>query len=244
MANQADNPRNSHHPLGGRHIVQLPTTGRLGLSNFTVHPSPPPIPFLAIHHPGNSNYSLQLPHPGDSDPRKGTPYIAALISKAQLANPQVLSLGAVQVRTHGFAEEAVEEVKVSACPADKVCVIDAWNLYAEETAIHDEADTGDSSKAPVLGRLAYSGFEGHWEAVKDAPNSEGWHVYWRAPGDWRDDGVELGSPIEIEIVPAALLGQADRASHQDENGIWWTNICYNDKFLYGCPTWLCGNRVC
>lgn len=76
------------------------------------------------------------------------------------------------------------------------CVGDAWGIYPREA---EEEDQGHEGKG--IGFLAYDGFLGQWEAVKDAPNSEGWHVYWRALEGGGGD-VPEGHRIEIEIARA------------------------------------------
>lgn len=70
-------------------------------------------------------------------------------------------------------------------------------------AVVSKGEVVYGSKA--LGKLAFGGFEGHWEVLKDVPGGGGWHLYWKAE-DGGDEEVPLGTRVEVEVVPVEELG--------------------------------------
>ncbi|KAH7121022.1 hypothetical protein B0J11DRAFT_54948 [Dendryphion nanum] len=164
-------------PWHGRHLVLLPSSRRLGLENFTVHPTTPPITFTPLQLASTSSFALALP--GGSDDENQNPWLAAFKahSSTTASFGTIVSLDPNDVK--------------GTCPADvEECQANGFTMY--------QGQGGD----PGLKRLSFDGFQGGaFQAVKDAPKGEGWHVYWR----WTPDPVLV--QIEFEVVPVTRLGE-------------------------------------
>ncbi|KAF2746202.1 hypothetical protein M011DRAFT_88526 [Sporormia fimetaria CBS 119925] len=174
-------------PWHHRHIIQLPSTRLLGLENFTRRPETTPVTVLPIQIPDKAEYALRVPDRGDDLSR--TPYVSALL-------PKDTARGSVSLRIIYIPDPRDETIgrNPDACPGGKKCAASAFVLYGMDSPNPEDGVVEEK----LLGKLAYSGFEGHWEAVKDAPRSEGWHLYWK-PTEGAGD-VELGTKIEIDVV--------------------------------------------
>jgi hypothetical protein len=135
--------------------VALPSSHQLGLENFTIHPTTPPLKFRPVKIT-NGNYALQIE--GSYDGQTETPYLAALQSSGgtRTASMAIIRVSKPSCLSHKAAN--------SPCMKGLSCTIDKW--------------TFDASMDTVYPRLRFAGFEGSWEPFKDA-GKEGWHVYWK-----------------------------------------------------------------
>ncbi|KAF2275765.1 uncharacterized protein EI97DRAFT_434172 [Westerdykella ornata] len=190
----------AQHPWQGRPLLQLPTTHLIGLENFTIHPPSAGLTVLPIRIPKQEPplYALRIPSP--SDDLTNTPYLAALLP-ASNGKPKWASAAPIFVPDP--TGETVRKWR-DRCPRGWECGADAWVIYSGTDAGDESQSAGSvcvAGERQPLGKLAYGGFNGHWEAVKDAPNSEGWHVYWIAEDAGKEPGVPVGTRVEIEIVP-------------------------------------------
>ncbi|KAF2012950.1 hypothetical protein BU24DRAFT_261911 [Aaosphaeria arxii CBS 175.79] len=158
-------------PWHQRHLVLLPSSQLLGLENFTVHPTTPPFTFTPIPIPSTPNYAFRAPFAGDD--RTATPYLSAISTTASRSS----NLGVLP---------GPDPNHIARCPEQKNCSANAFSVY--------DGDTG-------FKRLSLEVFPGAFEAVKDAPNGEGWHVYWRGSGG----PTAWDRAIEFDIVPIELL---------------------------------------
>ncbi|KAF2714251.1 hypothetical protein K504DRAFT_450821 [Pleomassaria siparia CBS 279.74] len=100
-----------------RNIVWIPSTKRLGLENFTVHPETPPVYVTPIPL-ANNTYALRIPDSGDGLSR--TPYIAALDIDSQKTGYKTV---------HASAPTGVDVEE--GCPADTYCPTDEFNIYQD-----------------------------------------------------------------------------------------------------------------
>ena len=164
----------TRQPWHGRSLVTLPTTQRLGLENFTIHPETPPPQFLPVRIRDDDNkYALRGTDSGDDLSR--TPYLAALANQAT----RTVSLKIVYLPTP--LRESFE-TQIEECPEGYECTADQW--------VFDEDDSGDGQ---ILYNLQFAGFTGKWFPFKDA-GKEGWHVYWKG-----DLGVHIS--VNFDLVP-------------------------------------------
>jgi hypothetical protein len=164
----------SRQPWHGRSLVTLPTTQRLGLENFTVHPATPPPQFIPVRIRDDDNkFALRGDDSGDD--LSQTPYLAALAHKAT----RTVSLKIVYLPTP--LRESFETL-AEACPEGYECTADQW--------VFDEYDSGDGQ---ILYNLQFAGFQGKWVPFKDA-GKEGWHVYWKGDLGWHRS-------INFDLVP-------------------------------------------
>ena len=164
----------TRQPWHGRSLVTLPTTQRLGLENFTIHPAMPPPQFLPIRIRDDDNkYALRGTDSNDDLSR--TPYLAALANQAT----RTVSLKIVYLPTP--LRESFE-TQIEDCPKGYECTADQW--------VFDEDDSGDGQ---ILYNLQFAGFTGKWFPFKDA-GKEGWHVYWKG-----DLGVHIS--VNFDLVP-------------------------------------------
>lgn len=148
--------------------------------------------------PAQETYALIIPYGGDDLSKPF--YITAF----QSMGTRTASLGIIQA-PDPTNTEATPGMDPQPCPRDKECVANAFLLY-QPTPEDGKKEDG----AKPFRRLGYEGFPGQWEAVKDAPHSEGWHVYWKAKGGRRSERAQ-GTAIEIEVVPVgAGEGQSTR----------------------------------
>ncbi|KAG9201936.1 hypothetical protein G6514_005131 [Epicoccum nigrum] len=139
----------SRQPWHGRSLVTLPTTQRLGLENFTVHPATPPPQFIPVRIRDDDNkFALRGDDSGDD--LSQTPYLAALAHKAT----RTVSLKIVYLPTP--LRESFETL-AEACPEGYECTTDQW--------VFDEDDSGDGQ---ILYNLQFAGFQGKWVPFKDA----------------------------------------------------------------------------
>lgn len=154
--------------------MNLPTSHRLGLENFTVNPETPPLKFLPIRLRDDDNkFALRGYDSGDDLSR--TPYLAALTNTAT----RTAGLKIVYLPTP--LRESFE-TQTDACPEGYDCTADEWEF--------DDIAAGDSQ---TYYNLKFSGFKGRWEPFKDA-GKEGWHVYWKG-----NAGVH--HPVQLDLVP-------------------------------------------
>ncbi|KAF2002318.1 hypothetical protein P154DRAFT_594682 [Amniculicola lignicola CBS 123094] len=164
-----EGPQRSHlyvkpdiKPWGSRQIVPIPTTGNLGLENFTIHPTTPGIKFLPIQLPNSpSSYALQVsPVDWESDD-DAIAYIAAVYSPgSHRAALRVIHLAPEPVATGAVSAECMDD--------GLECHMSQWKI--EE------------------GVLTYGGFGGEWVVVKDV-SPYGWSVYWSADAGNEDGHV-------------------------------------------------------
>jgi hypothetical protein len=158
-------------PWHGRHIVALPTSHQIGLENFTVGPTTPPLKFLPIHLP-NSFYALRGEGSHTSDGR--APFLVALKSTT---GTRTASMAVLYIENPTRGQTWIPD----ACTEGYECAVDQWNFE----------DAGTDMVHP---NLRFEGFEGRFQPMKDAPHGEGWHVYWK--GD-----AGLRHPIALDLVP-------------------------------------------
>ncbi|KAF9694000.1 hypothetical protein EKO04_007862 [Ascochyta lentis] len=158
-------------PWDGHYLVNLPSTNRLGLENFTVHPETPPLKFLPIRLRDDANkYALRGDGVGDDLSR--TPYLAAFTNNAT----RTVTLKIVYLPTP--LRESFE-TQTDACPEGYDCTADQWML--------DEPGNG------IYQDFKFGGFKGRWEPFKDA-GKEGWHVYWKG-------NAGIHHPLQFDLVP-------------------------------------------
>lgn len=163
--------------------MSLPTSHRLGLENFTVHPETPGLQFLPIRlRDDDDKYALRGFSVGDDLSR--TPYLAALTNNAT----RTVSLKIVYLPTP--LRESFE-TQTDACPEGYDCTADQWT-FDEPTPT-----AGDSQQTCY--NLKFSGFNGVWEPFKDA-GKEGWHVYWKG-------NAGMHHPVQFDLVP--FIGRGD-----------------------------------
>ncbi|KAF2684393.1 hypothetical protein K458DRAFT_431357 [Lentithecium fluviatile CBS 122367] len=143
-----------NEPYHQRHLVLLPNSYRLGLENFTVHPTTPPVTFTPVRL-ASGRYALRGT-PAASAGASETPYIAVFTAKDG-SRPATMGV----VLAPGSSKEEID-AEPEACENGFECRADVW--------------TGVDG-----GKLEYAGKTGTWEPVKEAP--EGWVVYWKGAGD-------------------------------------------------------------
>ncbi|KAF2999886.1 hypothetical protein E8E13_008275 [Curvularia kusanoi] len=169
-------PSSNKLPWHGRFLVTLPTSNRLGLENFTVHPETPPLKFYPVRvHDDDDKFALRGDDIGDDLAR--TPYLAAL------ANNATRTVGLKIVYLPTPLRESFE-TQTDACPEGYDCTADQW--------MFDQTDPGDGQ---TFYNLQFGGFTGKWSPFKDA-GKEGWHVYWKGDG---------GAPVTIQLDLATSI---------------------------------------
>jgi hypothetical protein len=157
-------------PWHGRHLVALPTSHQLGLENFTVSPTTPPVRFRPVKV-ANGNYALQ--GEGEGTDSTGFPYLAALKSTIGTRTTSMALIYAQNPTLHPSS------VDVGTCPEGYECVIDQWTF-------------DDAGPDIVYPNFRFAGYQGRWKPMKDA-KTEGWHVYWKA-------NAGLYHPIQLDLV--------------------------------------------
>lgn len=182
-----------NQPYHNRHIIKLPKTQLLGLENFTVHPETPPQTFVPIQIPNKPSYALRIPSGTDDLTR--TPWITVLLPKKPY--PRSASLGEILAPEPGKVEPT--------CRKGKTCIGDGFRI-----GVPRGGSTGNGEGS--LGKLAFGGFEGHWEVLKDVPGGGGWHLYWKAEHGGNEE-VPLGTPVEVEVVFIEKVGYGSQ-------GVW------------------------
>lgn len=146
----------------------------MGLENFTVSPTTPPVKFRPIRLQ-NGNYALQ--GEGMKEQPHRLPYLAALKLPE---GTRTISMGVVFLQVDGYQKRYDG---FDGCPGNYGCIIDQW--------------TFDPVQAYMIHQnFRFAGFEGAWEPFKDA-GKEGWHVYWKGDAGMR-------SPIRLDLVPAMM----------------------------------------
>ncbi|KAF1926401.1 uncharacterized protein M421DRAFT_7012 [Didymella exigua CBS 183.55] len=167
----------SDEPWHGRYLVNLPTSHRLGLENFTVHPETPGLKFLPILLRDDDNkYALRGEAVGDDLSR--TPYLAALTNKAT----RTVSMKIVYLPTP--LRESFD-TQTDACPKGYDCTADQWTF--------DEPTPTPGGRRNIYYNLRFGGFKGSWEPFKDA-GKEGWHVYWKG-------NAGMYHHVQFDLVP-------------------------------------------
>ncbi|KAH8729075.1 hypothetical protein GQ44DRAFT_747394 [Phaeosphaeriaceae sp. PMI808] len=159
-------------PWHKRHLVALPSSHRLGLENFTVQPSTPPLKFLPIQL-SNGNWALRG-EGGNSDQSK-TPYLAALKSTS---GTHTVSMAIIYMPSLSLI---YSKATPSACPATYECIA---NQRSFDGANSDMIRTN----------FRFAGFDRGWKPSRDA-GKEGWHVYWKG-------NAGLYHSIQLDLVPA------------------------------------------
>jgi hypothetical protein len=152
--------------------VALPTSHQLGLENFTVSPTTPPLKFRPIRV-AKGNYALR--GEGDHDENNQAPFLVALKSTT---GTRTASMAIVYISTPNLRRRF--EPIADACPQGYECVADQWTF--------DDAD-----EDTVRPNFRFAGYEGTWEPFKDA-GAEGWHVYWKG-------NAGVYTPIGLDLVP-------------------------------------------
>ncbi|KZM28229.1 uncharacterized protein EKO05_0011070 [Ascochyta rabiei] len=140
-------------PWNGRYLVNLPSTKRPGLENFTVHSETPPLKFLPIRLRDNDNkYALRGGGWGNYLSRAP---LAALTNNAT----RTVTLKIVYLPTP--LRESFE-TQTDACPGGYDCTADQWTLGGLDYDVYRD--------------FRFGGFRGRWEPFKDV-DKEGWHVH-------------------------------------------------------------------
>lgn len=166
--------------------MNLPTSHRLGLENFTVHPETPGVKFLPIRLRDDDNkYALRGEGIGDDLSR--TPYLAALTNNA------TRTVGLKIVYLPSPLRESFE-TQTDACPEGYDCTADQW--------VFDEATDYPGADRQVYFNIKFGGFKGSWAPFKDA-GKEGWNVYWKG-------NAGMHHEVQFDLVPVMSGGiQAD-----------------------------------
>jgi hypothetical protein len=135
--------------------VALPSSHQLGLENFTVHPTTPPLKFRPVKL-SSGNYALQGEDSNNNDSE--APYLVALNSKQGTRTASMAIVHMRQPTPHFF------KAHVDSCPQGYDCVVDHW--------------TFDAAMDMTYPNFRFAGYKGNWAPFKDA-GKEGWHVYWK-----------------------------------------------------------------
>jgi hypothetical protein len=142
--------------------VNLPTSQRLGLENFTVHPETPGLKFLPVRLRDEDNRYALRGVSVDNDLSRDL-YLAALTHTAT----HTVVLKMVYLPTP--LRESFE-TQTDACPEGYDCTADQWTF--------DETVSTSGDRQQIYYNLKFGGFKGSWAPFKDA-GKEGWHVYWK-----------------------------------------------------------------
>ncbi|KAF1843490.1 uncharacterized protein K460DRAFT_357213 [Cucurbitaria berberidis CBS 394.84] len=160
-------------PWHGHWLTTLPTSQQLGIENFTIHPSTPPLRLRPIRMT-NHTYALRSGPIGNDLSR--IPYLAALNSKA---GTRTVSMAIVHLPS---PKRSSFKTNPDACPEGFECTADQW--------VMDKA-----GKDGVYSNIRFAGFKGKWQPFNDAA-PEGWSVYWKG-------NAGLYHPVRFDLVPFA-----------------------------------------
>jgi hypothetical protein len=162
----------SNEPWDGRAIVALPTSQRMGLENFTMHPETPPLQLVPVRISDQDNTTYAL-RGSVGDDLSNTPYLTALINPST----HTVSMKIVYLPS---PLQASFEANPEACPEGYRCSADQWTF---------ETNSGNGSFV----NLGFEGFKGRWVPFKDT-RGEGWHLYWKG-------NAGLHHAVQLDLVP-------------------------------------------
>jgi hypothetical protein len=150
--------------------VPLPTSHRLGLANFTLHPAPAPLKLTPVQIVTSSSTTWALQGPAGDD-LSLTPFLAAIINPST----HTVSMSLVHLPSPLASSFAASP---AACPTGCLCAADQW--------------TFDVGADGALANLGFGEFKGKWVPFRDA-GEEGWTLYWKG-------NAGLRHTVQIDLV--------------------------------------------
>lgn len=165
----------------------------MGLENFTVHPSTPPLVLLPVLIP-NGQGTFALRDISNGDDLSVTSWVTAMVpSPASNEAQEGIAIGIVYTPN---PLPSSFEASPGACPDGWECIAHRWVLNEADV----DRDKGGDEKELSGWEVGIQGLDGGWRARKEEER-EGWGVWWMREGE-EGEGTRLG----VELTPLPLEG--------------------------------------